>query len=62
MGFLIPSVPAIVPELVDIDVLIRQERDRLWELEEAGTPEGPGYLNHLLREKARGITQEIVNL
>jgi hypothetical protein len=59
---LIPSNPVVKAELEDINVLIRQERARLWDLEDQGEEPSYFYLDYLESEKERGVDRMVVNL
>jgi hypothetical protein len=56
------SSPVVQAELQDINVAIRLERDRLWDIEEkTGSEPGGHYLEYLNRAKARGVAQIVIN-
>ena len=57
----IESKPIVKAELEPIDVAIRKERARLWDLEDAGNEPRTSYLEYLSRAKARGVEHIVMN-
>jgi hypothetical protein len=56
------SNPVVPAELQDINIAIRLERDRLWEIEEkTGSEPSSHYLEYLNRAKARGVAHIVIN-
>lgn len=55
------SNPVVKAELEPIDVAIRKERARLWNLEDAGHEPRTTYLEYLARAKARGVEHIVIN-
>ena len=55
------SNPVVKAELEPIDVAIRKERARLWDLEDEGHEPRPSYLEYLTRAKARGVENIVTN-
>jgi len=63
MGFYIESKPVVTVELEDIDVSIRKERNKLWDVEfETGISPVSVILDYMLAEKARGVEKWVTNL
>jgi len=57
----VESNPVVKAELEPIDVAIRKERVRLWDLEDEGHEPRPSYLEYLTRAKARGVENIVTN-
>ena len=56
------SSPVVPAELQPIDVAIREERARLWKLEdETGEEPSAHYLEYLCRAKQRGVEHIVTN-
>lgn len=56
------SNPVVPAELQPIDVAIREERARLWKLEdETGEEPNAHYLEYLCRAKQRGVEHIVTN-
>ena len=56
------SSPVVKAELEPIDVAIRKERKRVWDLEdETGEDQSSHYLEYLCRAKARGVEHIVIN-
>jgi len=55
------SNPVVKAELEPIDVAIRKERARLWDLEDEGLEPRPSYLEYLTRAKAHGVENIVTN-
>jgi len=56
------SNPVVKAELEPIDVAIRKERIRVWDLEdETGEDVHSNYLEYLCRAKARGVQHIVLN-
>lgn len=56
------SNPVVKAELEPIDIAIRKERARLWDLEdETGLEQNAHYLEYLCRAKARGVQHIVIN-
>jgi len=54
--------PVVKAELEPIDVAIRKERKRVWDLEdETGEEQSSHYLEYLCRAKARGVQHIVLN-
>lgn len=53
--------PVVQAELEDINVAIRMERKRIWDLEDQGIEPEEYWLNYLESEKRRGITHIVTN-
>jgi hypothetical protein len=59
---MLESNPVVKAELEPIDVAIRKERNRLWNLEdETGEEQCSHYLEYLCRAKARGVQHIVIN-
>lgn len=59
---MLESDPVVKAELEPIDVAIRKERNRLWNLEdETGEEQCSHYLEYLCRAKARGVQHIVIN-
>jgi hypothetical protein len=59
---MLESDPVVKAELELIDVAIRKERNRLWNLEdETGEEQCSHYLEYLCRAKARGVQHIVIN-
>lgn len=59
---MLESNPVVKAELEPIDVAIRKERNRLWNLEdETGEEQCSHYLEYLCRAKARGVENIVIN-
>lgn len=63
MDYIIPSKPVVEVELEPIEVTIRREQTRLQDIE-FNTDAKPNtyHLEYLRAERARGVTQWVVNL
>ena len=56
------SNPVVKAELEPIDVAIRKERKRVWDLEdETGEEQSSHHLEYLCRAKARGVEHIVIN-
>tara|TARA_R100001163_G_scaffold37041_1_gene28331 strand:+ start:9012 stop:9200 length:189 start_codon:yes stop_codon:yes gene_type:complete len=56
------SSPVVKAELEPIDVAIRKERKRVWDLEdETGEEVNSNWLEYLCRAKARGVQNIVLN-
>jgi hypothetical protein len=56
------SNPVVKAELEPIDVAIRKERKRVWDLEdETGEEQSSHHLEYLSRAKARGVQHIVLN-
>jgi len=56
------SSPVVKAKLEPIDIAIRKERARLWDLEdETGLEQSGHYLEYLCRAKARGVQHIVIN-
>jgi hypothetical protein len=53
--------PVVQAELEDINVAIRMERKRIWDLEDQGLEPEEYWLNYLESEKRRGVTHIVTN-
>ena len=54
--------PVVKAELEPIDVAIRKERKRVWDLEdETGEDQSSHWLEYLSRAKARGVEHIVLN-
>lgn len=54
--------PVVKAELEPIDVAIRKERKRVWDLEdETGEDQSSHWLEYLSRAKARGVQHIVIN-
>jgi len=53
--------PVVEAELEDINVAIRMERKRIWDLEDQGLEPEEYWLNYLESEKRRGVTHIVTN-
>lgn len=59
---MLESNPVVKAELEPIDVAIRKERNRLWNLEDkTGEEQCSHYLEYLCRAKARGVQHIVIN-
>ena len=59
---MLESKPVVKAELECINVAIRRERNRLWNLEdETGEEQPSNWLQYLTRAKARGVEQIVTN-
>ena len=57
------SNPVVKAELEPIDVAIRKERKRVWDLEdETGEEQSSNWLEYLCRAKARGVEHIVTEL
>jgi hypothetical protein len=54
--------PVVKVEFEDINVSIRKERSRLWDLEDIGYDPSYHWLDYLEAEKERGVERMVVNL
>ena len=59
---MITANPVVEAEFEDINVLIRKERARLWDLEDQGEDPSYHWLDYLESEKERGVERMVVNL
>ncbi len=56
------SNPVVKAELEPIDIAIRKERKRVWDLEdETGDEVNSHWLEYLCRAKARGVQHIVLN-
>jgi hypothetical protein len=53
--------PVVEAELEDINVAIRKERKRIWDLEDEGIEPETHWLDYLESEKRRGVEQIVTN-
>lgn len=53
--------PVVQAELEDINIAIRMERKRIWDLEDQGLETESYWLDYLESEKRRGITHIVTN-
>lgn len=53
--------PVVEAELEDINVAIRKERKRIWDLEDEGIEPECHWLDYLESEKRRGVEQIVTN-
>lgn len=53
--------PVVQAELEDINIAIRMERKRIWDLEDQGIEPEEYWLNYLESEKRRGVTHIVTN-
>jgi hypothetical protein len=53
--------PVVEAELEDINVAIRKERKRLWDLEDNDQDPETHWLDYLESEKRRGVEQIVTN-
>jgi len=53
--------PVQQAELEDINIAIRMERKRLWDLEDEGLEPETHWLDYLESEKRRGVTHIVTN-
>lgn len=53
--------PVVQAELEDINIAIRMERKRIWDLEDAGVDVESYWLDYLESEKRRGVTHIVTN-
>jgi hypothetical protein len=53
--------PVVQAELEDINIAIRMERKRIWDLEDQGLEPESYWLDYLESEKRRGITHIVTN-
>ncbi len=53
--------PVVQAELEDINIAIRMERKRIWDLEDKGLEPESYWLDYLESEKRRGITHIVTN-
>ena len=59
---MIEGKPVVEAELEPIDVAIRKERKRVWDLEdETGEDQSSHWLEYLSRAKARGVQHIVIN-
>ena len=58
---MITGKPVVEAELEDINVAIRKERKRLWDLEDEGLEPETYWLDYLESEKRRGVQQIVTN-
>ena len=58
---MITGKPVVEAELEDINVAIRKERKRLWDLEDQGFEPRHTWLEYLEFEKKRGVQQIVIN-
>jgi hypothetical protein len=58
----IEGKPVVEAELEPIDVAIRKERKRVWDLEdETGEDQSSHWLEYLCRAKSRGVEHIVLN-
>lgn len=58
---MITGKPVVEAELEDINVAIRKERKRIWDLEDEGLEPETYWLDYLESEKRRGVQQIVTN-
>ena len=59
---MIEGKPVVEAELEPIDVAIRKERKRVWDLEdETGEDQASHWLEYLCRAKSRGVEHIVLN-
>lgn len=58
---MITGKPVVEAELEDINVVIRKERKRIWDLEDEGLEPETYWLDYLESEKRRGVQQIVTN-
>ena len=57
-----PFKPLVEAKTIPIEVAIRLERNRIFDIEfETGEPQSDGLLQYMQDERARGITDWLVN-
>ena len=58
---MITGKPVVEAELEDINIAIRKERKRIWDLEDEGLEPETYWLDYLESEKRRGVQQIVTN-
>ena len=58
---MLEAEPVVQAELEDINVAIRMERKRIWDLEDDGIDVETYWLDYLESEKRRGVTHIVTN-
>tara|TARA_R100000541_G_scaffold37973_1_gene45780 strand:- start:121 stop:300 length:180 start_codon:yes stop_codon:yes gene_type:complete len=58
---MLKAKPVVEAELEDINIAIRMERKRIWDLEDQGVESEAHWLDYLESEKRRGVTHIVTN-